>query len=288
MDDCLKTYTNDASRFLVIEGTMVHYRIEGKGKPLLLLHGAFSSLHSFDVWTEILKKRYQVIRLDLPGLGLSQPPTWIHKNGIQVYLQYLQRFLEILEIDNCSVAGSSLGGWLAWELALVRPSLIDKMVLLAAAGYMDTRSIPTPFQMARTPVLGKVATYTNIPKTLFKRYLNQVYYDKKKVTKPLLKRYYDLFSREGNVENFYKLVNGKFRDHIPRLPNIETPTLIIWGEHDAWIPLSNAFKFKDAIPNSELIIYDDLGHLPMEEAPIPTAQDLVDFLEGSTEMATTG
>ncbi len=288
MDDCLKKYTNDASRFLVIEGTLVHYRIEGKGQPLLLLHGAFSSLHTFDAWTNILKQHYQVIRLDLPGLGLSPSPTWISENGVQVYVHYLQRFLEILGIRSCAIAGSSLGGWLAWELALARPQLVDKMILLAAAGYMDGRSVPTPFQMARTPVLGKVATYTNIPKTLFKRFLSQVYYDKTKINQALFDRYYELFSREGHLENFYRLVNGKFRDHIPLLPKIKTPTLIIWGEHDEWLPLANAFRFKDALPNSELIIYDDLGHVLMEEAPVPTAQDVVDFLEDNIEMKAVG
>ena len=97
-----------------IDGLMVHYRDEGKGPPVLLVHGTFSSLHTFDAWTRILRDSYRVIRLDLPGFGLTGP-TPNGKYEISYYLDLFVQFLKNLHIEKCHIAGSSLGGWLgAW------------------------------------------------------------------------------------------------------------------------------------------------------------------------------
>ncbi|MEM6298630.1 MAG: alpha/beta hydrolase, partial [Bacteroidota bacterium] len=91
-------------------------------------------------------------------------------------------------------------------------------------------------------------------------------------------RHYELFSREGNPEAFMRMVNGHFRDNTPRLRKIQQPTLILWGREDVWIPLEYGRRFHKAIPHNDFIIYDKVGHVPMEEIPLESAKDTLEFL----------
>lgn len=276
MENYLIKYTNKYSRFVAIDGALVHYRDEGEGEPLVLLHGAFSSLHTYNAWTEILKKHFRIIRPDLPGFGISNNKI-DHSYGITIYTDFLKEFLDILDIENCYLAGSSLGGWVSWEFALRYPEMVKRLILLDSAGFMEPEAVPLPFKMARTPLVGKIIKYV-IRKNVLEQFLKQVYYNQNKITEELLDRYYDLFSREGNPEAFLSLVNGHFKDNTRKLKYITAPTLIIWGENDEWIPIKYAHKFYQKIPNSKIVIYEHVGHIPMEEAPNMTAQDVLEFL----------
>ncbi|GJM27757.1 MAG: hydrolase [Cyclobacteriaceae bacterium] len=275
--NCLQKYTNDDSRFLVIDGSLVHYRVEGAGEPLLLIHGAFSSLHTFDKWSKALSGSHQIIRLDLPGFGLSDSMDG-YDYSIKALVKFMTRFMDQLGIQKCSIAGSSLGGWLAWEMAISKPDRVEKLVLISSAGFMEEQNIPLPFKMARTPVLGKVMKYA-IKKNVLRKFLNQVFVDQKQVTDELVDRYYDLISRAGNPEAFHALANGKYKSRSNKLKDITAPTLIMWGEEDAWVPIENGYWFQVCIPNSQLIVYEGVGHIPMEEIPERTARDLRKFLK---------
>lgn len=278
MIDLLSKYTTDASRFMVINNTLIHYRVEGKkdGPTLVLLHGAFSSLHTFNDWMPHLVEHFKVIRLDLIGFGLTGPNP---QNDYTVtnHVRYLHTFLNRLEVENCYIAGSSLGGWVAWEYTLKYSSRIKKLILLDAAGFVDAKSIPLPFKMARTPLVDKIVKYV-IRKNVLEQFVKQVYCDKSKVTPQLVDRYFDLFTRKGNPEAFFHLVNGKFRDHTPYLKNIKQPTLILWGEQDEWLPVKNAHRFYNALSNATQVIYHQVGHLPMEEVPLLSVGDTIEFL----------
>lgn len=273
----LQKYTNEDSRFLVIDGSMVHYRVEGGGNPLLLIHGAFSSLHTFDKWTPLLIRDHMVIRLDLPGFGLSDSMQG-HDYSIKALVGFMTKFMDHLGIEKCDLVGSSLGGWLAWEMALRKSARVNKLVLIASAGFMEEMSIPLPFKMARTPVLGKVMKYA-IKKNVLRKFLNQIFVDQKQVTDELVDRYYDLITREGNPEAFYSLANSTYKSRTNKLKNLTAPTLIMWGEDDAWLPIENGYWFQVCIPDSKLIVYEGVGHIPMEEIPQRTARDLKKFLK---------
>ena len=262
---------------MVINGSLVHYRVEGEGDPLLLIHGAFSSLHTFDKWVKLLSDDHQIIRLDLPGFGLSDSMTG-HDYSIKAFVDFLVKFLDQLGIDQCHVAGSSLGGWLAWEMALRKSARINKLVLISSAGFLEDHTIPLPFKMARTPVLGKVMKYA-ITKSVLRKFLNEVFVDQKQVTDALVDRYYDLINRAGNPEAFLSMANGKYQNRTNKLKNIKASTLIMWGEEDAWLPVESGYWFQVCIPDSKLIIYEGVGHIPMEEAPGVTASDLRKFLK---------
>ena len=276
MSKAMATYTNAHSRFMVINDAMIHYRDEGEGPPLLLIHGAFSSLHTFDGWVEELYDKYRIIRLDLPGFGLSGISAK-HTFTINSYLQIVSIFLDRLHLSSCHLAGSSLGGWLAWEFALKYKKRVNRLVLIDAAGFLDDQSIPLPFKMARMPFVNRVLRFAIQP-SVFELFLRQIYGDPKKLTKELIDRYFTLFSQEGKPEAFLALANARYKDNTLHLREIPQETLIMWGRKDSWLPIENAYKFKQRIPRAELIIYDELGHIPMEEAPHETALDLWAFL----------
>lgn len=276
MSKLLRTYTNEHSRFMVVNGALLHYRDEGEGEPLLLLHGAFSSLHTFDGWVDKLKDKYRILRLDLPGFGLSDVPL-NHSFTIRTYIQIISVFLDRLDIETCHVAGSSLGGWLAWEFALKYKAHVNRLILIDAAGFLDDQSIPLPFKMARVPFVNRVLRFAVQP-SVFELFLRQIYGDPKKLTKAVIDRYYQLFSQEGKPEAFLSMANARYKDNTLHLRELPHETLVMWGRKDTWLPIENAYKFQRRIPEAELIIYEELGHIPMEEDPHETALDLWAFL----------
>ena len=255
---------------------MVHYRDEGVGEIILLIHGTCSSLHTFDNWTRRLKKKYRVVRLDLPGFGLTGPT----KNGkytMNTYMRFLKKFQDNLGIERCHYAGNSLGGWLAWEYALKYPKRVNKLILIAAAGCFIDQRIPLPFIIARTPLINKVMQVMT-PKTLVARFVREVFGDQDKVTEEVIDRYYDMVTRRGNREAFVTLANTKYEIHFDRIKEIKHKTLIMWGAADTWVTVKNATAFDNELSDSKLIIYEGVGHIPMEEIPERSARDVMKFL----------
>ncbi len=275
LEELIAKYTNEHSKFVEVQGLNIHYRDEGKGEVLLLVHGTFASLHCFDDWTEMLKSQYRIVRLDLPGFGLTGPNP-AHKYSISLFTELLKDFLVALKIDKCSIAGNSLGGWLSWEFALKFPSMVNKLILIDSAGYINDNTYPLPFIIAQTPVLRNVFNY--VPKAVVRRFVKQVFYDQNKVTNEMVTRYYDLFHREGNKEAFVRLANSSFSQNTDNLIHLNLPVLVLWGKKDNWLSVTHADKFEKDLKFCTKIIYENAGHVPMEEIPEQTAKDVLNFL----------
>ncbi|CAN5347341.1 alpha/beta hydrolase [soil metagenome] len=269
-------YTNADSKFIEVDNMQVHYRIEGNGPPLVLLHGMAASLHTWEGWAKELKTDFRVISIDLPAFGLTGPnPS--NDYSIKFYVDFLHLFLDKLGIHEFHLAGNSLGGLIAWNYALTYPHQVKKLILIDAAGYKKMKDAPFVFKLARTPIVKDVMELLS-PKYLVRMSLKDVYGSDSLVTDALVDRYYDLLLREGNRKAFVQRTNGGFEFQTNRIHEIETPTLIMWGEQDKWILLEDGQKFNDELPNSELIVYPGVGHVPMEEAPAKTAADARAFL----------
>lgn len=269
-------YTNTESKFIEVDGMQVHYRIEGNGPPLVLLHGTAASLHTWEGWVKELKGEFRIISLDLPAFGLTGPnPT--HDYTIKYYVDFLHRFMDRIGIYQFDLAGNSLGGQIAWNYALAFPHQVKKLVLIDAAGYSLNRKIPFVFTLARTPVVKELFAKIT-PKFMIKKSILDVYGNDELVTDELVERYYKFTLRAGNRQAFIDRANTTFTYQTERIPEITTPTLILWGEDDQWIPLEHGRLFNKEIPNSQLITYPGVGHVPMEEAPTKTAEDARAFL----------
>lgn len=272
-------YANAESKFMDLYGMSVHYRDEGGREdklPVVLLHGTSASLLTWDGWTGVLKAEHRVIRMDLPGYGLTGPnPSGDY--SMEFYARFLHDFLEKLGVEQSILVGNSFGGRIAWEYALAYPKEVKKLILIDAAGYPTPQGKPLAMRLATTPVLKNILLYIT-PRSLVEKSLREVYVDKSKVTGQLVDQYYDMACREGNRAAFVARANLTYKDDYVKINQIQIPTLILWGARDAWISVENAYKFQKDLPNNTLIVYENLGHVPQEESPSQTVKDALTFL----------
>tara|TARA_B110000046_G_C13017533_1_gene409531 strand:+ start:1544 stop:2449 length:906 start_codon:yes stop_codon:yes gene_type:complete len=272
-------YTDETSKFMAVDDLIIHYRDEGTGPTLVLLHGVASSLHTWDGWVNRLAPHYRIIRIDLPGHGLTGSDPSIERYEIAYMINKLEKFLNKLSIDEIYLAGNSLGGYIGWNYALHRPDRIKKMVLLDSAGF--PQDMPFIMNFAALPVIGEMAGFM-MPKFIVNRNVKQAFGDSDKVTDKLQQRYFDLTMRQGNrealVNVFRTMKEQSTNEHLgDRIKDVETPTLLMWGSEDEWVPLSIMQKFHQTLPNSQTIVYEGVGHMPMEELPVQTSRDAHSF-----------
>ncbi|OGP86239.1 MAG: alpha/beta hydrolase [Deltaproteobacteria bacterium RBG_16_54_11] len=273
-------YAAAESQFMDLEGMAVHYRDEGNPAdktPIVLLHGTAASLLTWNGWTDALKTEHRIIRLDLPGYGLTGPSP-AQDYSMNFYCRFLHDFLGKLGVNRFYLAGNSLGGKIAWEYALAYPADIKKLILIDAAGYPLSRGKPLPIRLASTPVLKNILLYVT-PKFLVEKSLKEVYVDDCKVTEQLVEQYYDMACREGNRSAFVVRAGMVDDDDYLKINHIQTPTLILWGEADVWIPVENAYKFEKDMPNNRVVIFKNLGHIPQEENPSETIKEVLVFVK---------
>jgi pimeloyl-ACP methyl ester carboxylesterase len=280
VEDLKKEYANKHSKFIEINGLQVHYRDEGKGFPIVLLHGTASSLHTWDDWTKVLTKNYRVIRMDLPAFGITGP----NKNAdysIKAYTTFLHQFLMKINVDRFYLAGNSLGGNIAWNYTAEHPEKIRKLILVDASGLPTNKPQPAIFKMAKTPILSSLFLYVT-PKFFVKKNMKEVYGDENKITDSLITRYHKMALRVGNRQAFIDRANIDFKldakENLYKLKSIKTPTLLIWGAKDSWIPLSNGKRMDLLLVNSKLVVIENAGHVPMEENPKESLGILKSFL----------
>jgi pimeloyl-ACP methyl ester carboxylesterase len=269
-------YANEQSRFVTIDGLSVHYRDEGKGFPLVLLHGAPSSLHSFDGLISELSRKYRVILLDLPGYGLTGPNA-SGDYSLRFYMKFLDAFLTAVRVDSCYIAGQSFGGRLAGEFTYAHSERVKKLVLIAAAGYPIKDEGVLAVKMARNSLLRPIVRYVT-PRFFIAMNLKQAFGQDVKVADETIDRYYDLLLMEGNRDTFIAMCNRKPEDISLHVKELRVPTLILWGNGDTVIPIEYAERFRHDIPGSRIIVYEGVGHVPQEVMPEKVAADIRSFL----------
>ncbi len=263
----------------------VHYRDEGVAsdpEPIVLLHGTSSSLHTWDAWVAQLKGTRRVVRLDLAGYGLTGPFA-DRVYSTDRYNAFLAAFAVQLKLPPSVWVGNSLGGQLAWELAVAKPRLVTKLVLVDSAGYpIQSASVPIAFQLARQPALRWITSNT-MSRAMVSSSLRNVYGDPSRVGEALVDRYFDMTLRAGNrgavIDSFaqrraaYETGAGA-----PRIATIKQPTLVLWGAEDRLILPSAAALFKRDIPHAQVLVLAGLGHVPMEEDPATSLAAVRAFL----------
>lgn len=275
-------YAQSPSQFVSIDGMEVHFRDEGflqDSLPLVLIHGTGASLHTFDEWTNTLKETRRVLRMDLPAFGLTGPfPDADY--SIENYVDFIQKFLTKNGIQKCILGGNSLGGNIAWQFTAKYPQKVEKLILIDASGYPSaSKSIPLAFRLGRIPVVNKLLTFIT-PYNVIQKSVENVYFDKSKVSKELVDRYYELTLRAGNRRAFVDRMNlEKQKSDVTAIQTIKQPTLILWGDQDLLIPVENAHRFHEDLPNDTLVILKNLGHVPMEEDSERSLKAVIAFIK---------
>lgn len=281
--DALKArWAAPPSQFVTLQGMQVHLRDEGPRDdptPIVLIHGTSASLHTWDGWVAALSPHRRVVRMDLPGFGLTGPAP-DGNYSMARYTDFVLEFLDLLKIDQAVLAGNSLGGGIAWQTALAHPKRVSQLVLVDAAGYpLQPQSMPIGFRLAQISWLAPF-TQNILPRSMIEASVRNVYGQPEKVSPALVDRYHDLTLREGNraslVQRFqYRSSDAALAGQISKL---RLPTLILWGSEDRLIPPDHGQRFHQDIAGSQLLVFHGLGHVPHEEDPKATVQAVVKFL----------
>lgn len=269
------------SIFINVAGMRMHVRDEGPKsdpQPIVLIHGTSASLHTWDGWADALSTNRRVIRFDVPGFGLTGPDP-SNNYTIEHYVNVVVALLDTLGLDSAVLGGNSLGGNIAWATAVLHPNRVIALVLVDPSGYaFESASVPLAFTLSRSK-LARIFLKDFIPRSIVKSSVENVYGDPTRVTDELVDRYYELSLREGNraalSERFLQSSPGVLTE---QLSSINVPTLILWGGLDRLIPVAQGKRFEQDIPNSQLIIFESLGHVPHEEDPLLTVAAVKAFL----------
>jgi pimeloyl-ACP methyl ester carboxylesterase len=275
-------YADSESKIIQIDDISIHYKDEGQGPVLILLHGVCSSLHTWDGWTERLKDRYRIIRIDIPGFGLTGPAPDKSFYQIDAAVKLFEKIVAEMKLQKFSIAGNSMGGYIAWKYTLKNPDKVEKLILIDSVGFQQP--LPWFISLASNPLIRPGARHI-MPRFLFDKIVNEVYGDKSKVTKKIKDRYFELAMRDGNKDamiDVFKEFRKQSKDkNLSRgIKDIKAPTLVMWGTKDTLIPFKYFEQWKKELPQAKFIQYEGVGHIPMEEIPDETARDADKFLSG--------
>jgi len=278
-------YANAHSRFINLPGAIrLHYRDQGNpaGPPIVMVHGFAASLEAWEPWVRRLGDRYRIITLDLPGHGLTRAPS-SYVISLDRYADLVDTFAGRLGIGSYVIVGNSMGGGVAWSLALRHPGHLRGLVLVDSIGWPTpekSESTPLVFRLLANPA-GRLLLRNIDTRQMAEKGLKSAYVDQALVTPALVNRYVDLSRAPGHRAILLNpQPKGAALATAETLAAIRTPTLVMHGEADAIIPVATGRALASAIPGAQLVLYPGVGHVPMEQIPERSARDLSLFLKG--------
>ena len=230
-------YLQAPSDMVQVLGTPLHVRESGpKDAPaVLLLHGFRSSLETWETWSTALSAHLRVLRLDLPGSGLSPPDSRQDYSDARS-IALIRALLDARGIQKTHLVGHSIGGRIAWTLAATEPQRVDKLVLLAPDGFASPGFAYGV--AAEVPATLALMRWT-LPRWLLRMNLAAGYAEPKALSDGALQRYHDLMRAPGARQAMLsRLQQTVLVDPVPLLKRITAPTLLVWGRSDAMIPLA--------------------------------------------------
>ena len=274
-------YARAPTDFVLAAGLRVHVRDSGvpAGRPgaraVILLHGFGASLHTWEPWAQALAGDLRVITLDTPGAGLTGADStgdYSDERGMQVLLALMDQ----LGLASASLVGHSMGGRLAFRFAAAHPGRVDRLVLVAPDGFASPG-----FEYGKAPDVPAVAWLMRyaLPRLLLRMSLEPAYADRTLITEAVVTRYHDMMRAPGvRGALLERMAQLKLNEPSSVLKTISAPTLLLWGEQDAMIPLTNAQDYLRVMQDARLVTLPGVGHLPHEEAPAASLPAVRAFL----------
>lgn len=270
-----------------IGGNKIHYLTAGdKGSPVLLIHGAgidSAELSWGDVILPLAQQGYRVFAPDLPGYGDSDWPDISYNLDFNIH--FLSQFMQCNNLQKTSLVGLSMGGATALGFTLSLPDQVDRLVLVDSYGiqrkvdfhFLSWLSVITPGLMESAWAI------TRSSKSMTRWFMSGVFADTARISESLLEMIFTearkphagrTFTRQQRDE---MRANGVKTVYLDRLPEIQSPTLIIHGKKDVGVPLACAEEAHRLIPNSDLKVIEETGHWPQREQPEKFLKVLLDF-----------
>jgi pimeloyl-ACP methyl ester carboxylesterase len=258
---------------------------QGKGSPVLLIHGFGASTYTWRHVAPELAKTHRVIAVDLKGFGQSDKP-FDSRYSVFDQAELLAQLIEDKDLRNLTLVGHSFGGGIALLLALEAnerlKGRISKLVLLDTIAY--PQNIPVFFRLLDVPLVSHLGV-SMVPASFQTRVaLRIAYFDDSKIDQDEVETYAaPLKTAAGKHAIIYsarQIVPDGLAEISERYKTIKLPTLILWCDHDRIVPLEVGLKLRRTLPNSTLRLVEDCGHMPQEEQPASTLKLLQGFLGG--------
>jgi pimeloyl-ACP methyl ester carboxylesterase len=276
---------SEYSHFAEIDGVRLHYQEKGSGAPLVLIHGYTSSTYSWKDVFEPLAKSFHVIAVDLKGFGFSAKPDGDYTRRAQALL--VAHLLDHLQLDKVWVCGNSMGGEVALNFALLSPERVAGLILIDSAGVVVPGADTLAPSYLLVPGVGRVLMALVLTSDkLVRSGLEKSLYNHALITEERVASYHrPLKTRGGQLAALRAITQRSLFAVEPNLNKIASPTLIIWGAQDALIPLAAGQKMHSLIKDSQLVVFENCGHLPQEEMPARVVEEVTRFIEISHRVA---
>jgi pimeloyl-ACP methyl ester carboxylesterase len=264
-------------------GIDLYFESYGEGDPILFIHGLGMSSFTWRNLAEPLARRHRVILVDLKGFGNSPKPR-DGQYSIYDQARLISSFIIDHDLKKLVLVGNSLGGGVALTCALYlaahAPERLTRLILIDSIAYKQ--EMPLFVRVLAAPVLGPLVIAA-VPRRLQVRTIMKLaYFNDEAVPEQAVERYGDVLddpdAREALVQTARQIIPGDLDDLTARYSQISYPTLLLWGEQDEIVPSAVGRRLHDAIPNSQLIILPETGHIPQEERPEATLAAIETFI----------
>jgi 2-hydroxy-6-oxonona-2,4-dienedioate hydrolase len=243
----------------------IRYFEAGHGAAVILLHGLGGAKEHWMGNFGALAAGYHVYAIDQIGFGHSDKPLLDYK--IATFVDFLYAFMQTQNIGKATLVANSMGGWVALDFTVQHPGMVEKLVLVDAAGLAWLRPIGVDLNPASLAAM----------RTL----IESVFYDKKIVSDGAVQHAFAERMRNNDGYTIQHTWAGfattpQFED--AKLASIHVPTLVMWGRQDELIPLASGEKLRDGIKGAKLVVFDQCGHVPMIEKSEEFNHALLEFL----------
>lgn len=266
--------------FLDIDGVRIHYVQAGQGEPVVLVHGLNSSTYSFRYIIPELAQRYRVVALDLKGFGHSERPAK-SDYSLSAQADVVAGVMKQLNIEQAMVIGHSMGGAVSMRVAVRHPERVKRLVLVDSASDREFRRGLRLASFLR-PLLFLAMPFTIQSRRYRRLALLAQVHDPALITPEFVEAHFRSSRMKGHQRALGALMVDRRRDDALEPEAIMAPTLILWGEHDRFLPPEAGEELARRIPNARLELVPSAGHLPLEEQADYCNRALLAFL-GSEE-----
>ncbi|GJL98000.1 MAG: alpha/beta hydrolase [Hyphobacterium sp.] len=269
-------YWTDEDRWVEVGGLQVRVRMSGReGAPaLILVHGFSVSLESWDAWADDLSADYRVIRMDLPGHGLTGPDPE-QRYTVPQTAEFIGNVMDSLGIDRATIGANSLGGLAAWRFAANNPHRVSSLILVSPGGYSINGVTQEP-----VAVPAAVEAYLrSAPPAFVSAATATLYGDPSRLDPSVPERISALMRHgENGAAMVARLEVFTLPDPEADLARVLAPTLILHGERDVMIPVDHSRAMAAVMPDARLVTFENLGHVAHQEDPAGTLIEVRAFL----------
>jgi len=276
------------SRFIDVQGLTVHYKLAGQGEPtLVLLHGFAASTFSWHKVMAPLSQVSRVMAFDRPSSGLTDRPLPGEWEGESPYSREAQadltaRLMDVLDIEKGILIGNSAGGAIAALLALRHPQRVEALILVDPAIYQEGGAPAWIAPLLRTPQLRRIGPLiARAISTRGQELLRLAWHDTSRITAETMAGYAKALQAENWDQGLWQLTLASRPSDLPeRLDELTLPTLVVTGDDDRIVPTDLSIRLAAELPNAQLVVIPQCGHVPHEECPEAFLDAVTAFLAG--------